>query len=179
MQRLIRSTLVCLLATLSVSFLTLPTNTFSQNYDVKKTYWGMNPLDVQLSEERPKDGKFFWGKYLCHSYYTFDCYKRRTSEWRYLFDRNRLVKVFFLSDWRKDQLGMYDSEIKYFSKLAGGQPIKSVDDAQQRSNEWMVEDRTFIQISLSKEPSKAGTYHYQALFTDAEYKKKQDAKKNK
>ena len=157
----------------------LSSNAFSQNFDVRKAYWGMSPLEVQLSEGKPPYYEGGHGKYFEHWYVIRsgpNQWYPRIAEWRYYFDRNKLAKVYFTSNWAKDDLKKYEKELKYFSKLSGKDP-KTVDFKEYRSHQWWVKDRTFVRTFITKKPGKSGNYKYEVVFYDAEHKKELDAKK--
>ena len=136
------------LSTIPILIFSLPTNAVGQNHDVRKAYWGMSPLEVQLSEGKPPDykGNNPGGKY--HQL----MYKIRSgpskwhpsiARWRYYFKRNKLVKVWFLSWWKENQLGTYDNELQYYTKRANKDP-KQVDTEKHQSHQWMINNRTVV-----------------------------------
>ena len=164
---------------LFVSFLIMSTNTFSQNYDVKKVSWGMSPLEVQLSEAGPPDYDATCGGYFCRVYIIKSRRGNRTyriAEWRYVFDGNKLVRVVFESYFQENPLVKYEAERAHFSKICG-KLTRTVDNQDKVVHEWPYGDRTVIKTYLNKSPTSYGAYVYQTIYTEVVHKKMLDSKK--
>ena len=162
-----------------VFFFTLSSNTYSQDYDVRKTYWGMSPLEVQLSET----GKLtFDGTAGNYHMKTYRFYKLRNglqlwnADYDYYFQRNKLVKVIFSLRWKKEELSEYNQEKEYYTKKAG-KPTRTVDNQKYKIDEWILENRTFIKLYLEKKPNEHGFYYFNTQFVEVGHKKELDAKK--
>lgn len=161
---------------LAVLFL-LPANAFSQDYDVNSAYWGMSPLDVQISEGRPPDWKGFeFGHYrLMFIHYTKYKNNREypNGKWHYSFDKNKLFEATYDHQWaKKDLVRKFNFVKKNMTEMAGpptktrtswkGQPMQVV--------EWKY-GRTFVQARLEDKPMENGLYWYQVVFRSTEYMK--------
>lgn len=152
----------------------LPSNVFSQDYDVRKAYCGMAPDDVIGAERRLPDHQMNRGGYFQQWYFTRSARTRWapiTYQWRYFFKRHKLAKVSYHTSFLGNHEEEYDKALKQFTEIYN-QKAKARHTQHWRNHPWRKDSRTLVRISMTKEPTSGkGHYDYELTFYDAKYKK--------
>ena len=164
-----------------IFFLLFSSESSAQNYDVRKTYWGASPLDVQHSEKVAPNFDGIGGNYriIRYSLYQYrDGQKYWFADWDYYFQRNKLVKATFSQRWKKNELWKYDRDKKYYTG-ENGKPTRSENNEKWTVNEWISGNRTFLKIYLNKNPNEYGFYYFNTQFVESKHKKELNKKKAK
>jgi hypothetical protein len=152
----------------------LPSDVFSQAFDVAKAYWGMSPLDVQLSEGKPPDwrGPDGTGRPLYQLMYK-DRIHGSVGFIYFSFSRNKLVEVYYTASFRGNAYDVY-STIKGYVSEKRGRPISIQEPTKNQKafrTEWVHDDRTHVELLLFTKKSEYGWQSLFATYTDLEYYK--------